>query len=86
MEKYNGWSNYATWQVKVGLLDTIYVPDFFDMTQNPKFLGQQLKNYVIKSMKNCGLSKEELYSALDFLGDVNWREIAKHMIDEWVKD
>ena len=80
--RYNGWTNYATWRVNLEIFDG------FDPSEHAPFpgwdafdLGDFLKGYaeeLIEQTSGEGLARDY---ALAFLSDVNWREIAEHMLD-----
>jgi hypothetical protein len=82
---HNGWTNYATWRVNLEMFDG-FNPyerfDFFDPNQVYE-LGNDLKEYardMIEDTAGEGLARDY---ALAFLDDVNWREIAQHMIADY---
>jgi hypothetical protein len=84
MATYNGWTNYATWRVNLEIFDG-QDPEGFDLTQDAYDLGRDLKVYaeeLIDATSNEGLARDY---ALAFLSDVNWYEIAKHMIDAYAE-
>lgn len=85
MSDYNGWTNYATWRVNLEILDGRNIEEYFDTSI--KDLG--FYNLAIKLREEVediieetsdGIAKDY---ALAFLNEVNWTEIAKHMIDEY---
>ena len=76
---YNGWTNYATWRVNLEVFDGMDA-DSFDLSQQDYALADDLKEYVesyIDESTPDGIAKDY---AMAFLDDVNWREIAEHMI------
>ena len=75
-EKYNGWTNYATWRVNLEIFDGLYS----DM-EGEKATAESCKEYAedVVSESGDGLS---LDYAMAFLADVNWREIADHLNEE----
>lgn len=80
---YNGWTNYATWRVNLEIFDGFETSEMFALTTLEAWdLGYVLQDYaeevVVGDMPD-GLMKDY---ALAFLSDVNWYEIAKHMIDD----
>jgi hypothetical protein len=85
MEKqtHNGWTNYATWRVNLEVFDGNDHADTWGGFSDAYDLGQALKEYVEESLINDmtpdGLAKDY---ALAFLSDVNWYEIAEHIIAE----
>jgi hypothetical protein len=84
MEKYNGWTNYATWRVNLEIFDGMTVAEYFDLTQDAYDLGQQLKDYAIETVEFSDSQAKGLALdyAMAFLDNVNWSEIAEHMIEE----
>ena len=87
-EKYNGWTNYATWRVGLEIFDGMTLDDFgveydeedSNMIDTSDF-ADTLKNYVEEHIEETseGIAKDY---ALAFLSDVNWCELAEHMIQE----
>ena len=78
---YNGWTNYATWRVNLELFDDFRVMDkelMDDTYVLSKYLRETAEVYIEDSSTD-GLARDY---ALAFLSDVNWYEIAKHMIDD----
>lgn len=81
MSTYNGWTNYATWRVNLEIFDDLPLEDFSD-TDDAYTLAQALKEraeYYVECSSEAGLARDY---ALAFLSDVNWYEIAEHMIKE----
>jgi hypothetical protein len=78
---YNGWTNYATWRVNLELFDGQPVDDI-DPNAEPYDLGQSLRDlareYMAEQADGIALSYAEA-----FLADVNWTEIATHMIEDY---
>ena len=87
MSTYNGWTNYATWRVNLEIFDgfTPYdvmgndSPDAYDLSHGLKDWAEE----IIYNDTPEGLARDY---ALAFLSDVNWREIAKHMIADYAED
>ena len=77
---YNGWTNYATWRVNLELFDGA---DFAsDNNLDAYDLKQMLREYAIHAV--IGESTGFAYDyAMAFLDEVNWYEIATHMIDNY---
>ena len=87
MEKYNGWTNYATWRVNLEVIAGLDPREYFsDYDPEDSYcLGENLKEYAEQVIFECtevpeGLARDY---ALAFLSDVNWREIAEHMIEDY---
>ena len=86
--KYNGWTNYATWRVNLEVFDQLTIGDFWGYeNESPENvdaheLSQVLKDYteeIIMETSNEGLARDY---ALAFISDVNFYEIAEHLINE----
>jgi len=80
-ETHNGWTNYATWRVNLEIFDDFRVMDTH-LLDDVYELGQYLRDTAevyIEDSSTDGLARDY---ALAFLSDVNWYEIAKHMIDD----
>jgi hypothetical protein len=79
---YNGWTNYATWRVNLEVFDDFRVMDeelMDDVYELGQYLRETAEVYIEDSSTEDGLARDY---ALAFLSDVNWFEIAKHMIDD----
>jgi hypothetical protein len=71
-EKYNGWTNYATWRVNLELFDG------YDMQHEkvtPNYI-QGIAEDHIEFSSEPGIARDY---AMAFLNDVNWYEIAQHL-------
>ena len=83
--KYNGWTNYATWRVNLEMFDGFdprdYWPDAFDTDDCD--LGDLLKGSAEEIIENTSTEGIARDYALAFISDVNWREIAQHMIADY---
>lgn len=80
MSEYNGWTNYATWRINLEMFDG---GDFAsDNNLDAYDLGQRLREFAEEALSEQG-SGMVLDYALAFLWDVNWREIAEHMIEDY---
>lgn len=83
MKDYNGWTNYATWRVKLEIFDGMSPRDVTGTRDVEAYeLGQAMKEYaeLIMEDRAAGLA---LDYALAFMADVNWYEIADHMLKEY---
>ena len=71
-EKYNGWTNYATWRINL---------EIFDGGNWDRYLADDLKEFVADHIEasSTGIARDY---ALAFISDVNWHEIAKHLKEE----
>lgn len=83
--EYNGWTNYATWLINLEL----------DLTDDPNgkyrlekgmtsyALGQQIKEYVRDEVLCVDAMNDVVGSIVGaFLSDVDWTQIAEHVIDD----
>ena len=80
---YNGWTNYATWRINLEMLDgfeadsNMPVEDISDMAN---YLQDYCGTLVEESSPHGGLAKDYAFA---FLGDVNWYEIAEHIVEDY---
>lgn len=76
MNKYNGWTNYATWRVNLEVLNGYKhtSTDVYDLSQE---LKEYVENYL--DLSDDGITKDY---AMAFISDVNWYEIAEHLMGE----
>lgn len=75
-EKYNGWTNYATWRVNLEVFDGFDI-DQDDAYELSKYLKEYLSDYLIETTSE-GIARDY---ALAFVSDVNYYEIAEHLIE-----
>ncbi len=68
-ERYNGWTNYATWRVHLEVWDG-YELDGGPVT--PEYV-REITEDIVTETSGEGLARDY---ALAFLNDVDWREIA----------
>ena len=92
---YNGWSNYATWRINLEVFDDIDVGEFDgvdDAEPDIYNISLQLKDYAEECIfsghnanapQYCNLIEDY---ARAFLSDVNWYEIAKHMVNNYIAE
>jgi hypothetical protein len=86
--KYQGWTNYATWRVQLEMVNGQTCEDFGVIPEEGERLPDmacledclETSCYEIIEMDATGLARDY---ALSFLGEVNWRELAEHMIDDY---
>ena len=84
---YNGWTNYATWRIALELFDN-YNP--FEDEKDPYELSKMLQEYLEDNLMldiNMDLDINRsmcMDYAMAFISDVNWYEIAEHLIKEEV--
>ena len=80
---HNGWTNYATWRVNLEIFDGMSARDVTGRSLPAvSELKDALREYAeeaIEATSSEGLARDY---ALAFLSDVNWWEIAEHMVAE----
>ena len=83
--KYNGWTNYATWRVNLEIFDGLESEEMFDLGLPVEQLRHVLQDYVEGHIYEAGGGNGNIAVdyALAFLKDVNWYEIAGHMIEDY---
>jgi len=82
---YNGWTNYATWRVMLEIFDGPDMGVLFDLTLPVEQLRHVLQDYVEGHIHESGGGNGNLAVdyALAFISDVNWYEIAEHLIEDY---
>jgi hypothetical protein len=84
--KYNGWTNYATWRVNLEIFDGFNPSDYYSdlNTDDTYSLSKCLQDYAEQVLFECatveGLAADY---ARAFLAEVNWYEIAEHMVADF---
>jgi hypothetical protein len=91
MSGYNGWANYVTWRVNLEMLDGMTCEDFGiipviedERDRDIRKLAERIEAYVVElvEMDAKGFA---LDLALNCLHEVDWQEIALHMLDDAVR-
>ena len=75
-EKYNGWTNYATWRVNLEIFDGCLYSDM----DGEKATAEGCKDYAEEVVSESGEGYALDY-ARAFLANVNWHEIAEALND-----
>jgi hypothetical protein len=83
---YNGWTNYATWRVNLEMIDGIDPSDMGWKLHGPCELADFIKDYVDEILEIDAKEGLALDYARAFISDVNWREIARAMIETYGED
>ena len=85
---YNGWTNYATWRVNLEIFDGPDMDVLFDLTLPVEQLRHVLQDYVEGHIHESGGGNGNLAVdyALAFLSDVNWYEIAEHLLEYYKEE
>jgi hypothetical protein len=82
---YNGWTNYATWRVNLELIDDIQDKEtFFGISEYTEAyeLAKYIEQYVEECLSNDMPNELTLSYAMAFIAEVNWYEIAQHLIED----
>ena len=87
--KYNGWTNYATWRVMLEVFDGLEFAEMFALDEGAYNLSKDLQNYA-EELIEMSISDPHAPSlakdyALAFLSEVNWHEIANHIINDYAE-
>jgi len=91
---YNGWTNYETWRINLEIFDSVDLSYFgFDEESiEPYDLKDILQEYAEELVfLDCRLDERRPSSLMEdyaraFLSDVNWYEIAEHMIKNKIEE
>ena len=83
--RYNGWTNYATWRVNLEIIDGIDARGMWprEVRDDDAYsLSKQLEEYAEEVVSGYGqVEGLAMDYARAFLSDVNWYEIAEHLLD-----
>lgn len=79
-DTYNGWTNYETWRVNLELFDGYDGASDNDLDAYD--IGQSLRDMALETIGE-GATGLALDYAEAFLNNVNWYEIAEHMIEAY---
>ncbi len=82
-ETHNGWSNYATWRINLELWDdNSWIENIDEKFEDIYALRQYLKDTTEEMLEGETTDASLVLSyALAFLNDVNWHEIAEHIVE-----
>jgi hypothetical protein len=89
---YNGWSNYATWRINLEIFDGVTLEDMNTVEVDPYQLKDYLQEYaeeiVFLDSHIGGKTPSSLMEdyARAFLSDVNWYEIAEHLVNNHIAE
>ena len=85
--KCNGWTNYATWRINLELIDGINPWEDMQLGDDPWELAQALKAHCEEIVFHASCDETSLMAdyALAFMADVNWHEIAAHLIEDYAE-
>lgn len=82
---YHGWSNYATWRIKLELWDddSMWKENVYE---DIHAFADSIKDTTEEILDNDTRREDNqlvLSYALAFIQDVNWYEIAKHIAEDY---
>ena len=83
---YNGWTNYATWRVALEIFDGFNPVEEWGLereTLTESELAFILKEHAEELVSEATPEGLALDYALAFMADVNWHEIAGHMLEDY---
>jgi hypothetical protein len=89
---YNGWSNYETWRINLEIFDGVTLEDLNTVEVDPYELKDYLREYAVEIIfSGCRYDERGRSSlmedyALAFIENVNWYEIAEHMVKEHTEE
>lgn len=74
-EKFNGWTNYATWRIMLEVIDPA-------SDNIAGWSAEQIEEYVAESIDedSKGFARDYAHA---FVHNVNWYEIANHLREEY---
>ena len=81
MDKYNGWTNYATWRVNLEVFDGLDANELFDSQDGltAHYVEEWARDIIF-----CGTVPGLASDYADaFLSDVNWNEILSHLLEAY---
>lgn len=85
--QYNGWTNYATWRINLEWIDGNGREWYDDYSTDVHEMREAIKEYVEEELLLQVADEDAsatVYSyALAFLADVNWLEIAEHIVEDY---
>ena len=82
---YNGWTNYATWRIALEIFDGFDPIEDWGLeyeTLTESELAELLQEHAEELVSQTTPEGLALDYALAFMSDVNWYEIARHMLEE----
>ena len=97
--KYNGWTNYATWRINLEVFDGLELEDFGGQDKNfdpeliclhtlAEALQDRAEEIIFLDSHIGGKSPSSLLEdyARAFLQDVNYYEIAEHLVQDHIAE
>jgi hypothetical protein len=78
---YNGWPNYATWRINLEVFDGYDLKDRHRNCPDAHDLADELRSELMDHLEIDCNNKLTLSYAEAFVSDVDFLEIAEHLID-----
>ena len=86
-DTYNGWTNYATWRINLEIFDGTNLEDMSWDGMDTSDLANALQEYAQEIVFLECNEKSLAYSyAMAFLSEVNWYEIAEHLLEDFKQE
>jgi hypothetical protein len=86
-DRYNGWSNYATWRVNLEMIDGLDPRDMGWHKLDKYDLATALKEWATEMLESEIETKHGnslvMSYAMAFVSDVNWYEIGKYVMESY---
>jgi len=82
--KYNGWTNYETWNWNLWYADSFTAEDFEGMDGNVYKISEYLKDWTEELAEAIGILNDKGFFSdvvQTSLSEVNYYEIAEHFVD-----
>lgn len=82
---YNGWTNYATWRVGLEIFDGLNPIEDWGLeseTLTESELAELLQEHAEELVSQTAPEGLALDYALAFMSNVNWYELASHMLED----
>jgi hypothetical protein len=91
MITYCGWNSYATWRVNLEIFEDLDLREMGWHKLHKVELADCLKEYVEEMLEMQVEGKQGgmplvFHYAMAFIEEVDWREIAEHMIDTYAEE
>lgn len=84
---YNGWTNYATWRINLEIFDGTDLEDMSWDGMDESDLAEALEEYAQEIVFLECNEKSLAYSyAMAFMSEVNWYEIAQHLLEDYKQE
>ncbi len=78
---YNGWTNYETWRVNLEMFDGMDIEETFRRKPQMIDLMEWAKEFANEMLEIDAKPGLALDYARSFISNVNWHEIAEHLLD-----